>query len=170
MRDKRIKETKELIERFFNGETTVEEERRLYRIFRRQSLPAEIERYREVFRAFGSMQSDAPRRAAIVSIALRAMRYTAVAMVLILGAMAYQGYHEERMLARIYGGSYVIENGRRIDDLSRIQPYIKMALSSAEDIEESVSRNDAVRQAELDVLNSIDDPKERERINRMLNE
>lgn len=170
MRNHKLKETEKLIEKFFNGDTTLGEERRLYRLFEKRGLPPELERYRAVFGAFGSMQAETVSRATLMPVALRALKYAAAALILLIGTTTLHNYHEERTLARLYGGSYVIENGHRIDDLSLIYTDIKDALCTARDIENQATKADAVRQAELDVLNSIDDPKERARINEMLNE
>ena len=73
------------------------------------------------------------------------------------------------MLARVYGGSYVIENGHRIDDLSMIKTDIETALGEARHIEEHIEKRSPIEQAEQDLLNSIDDPDERKRISEMLN-
>ena len=39
MNNKKTKEIERLVERFFDGETTTEEEARLYKVFRRKRLP-----------------------------------------------------------------------------------------------------------------------------------
>ena len=56
MNNRKTRELEELVERFFNGDTTTAEEARLYRLFRRKRLPAELERMRPMFAAFASMQ------------------------------------------------------------------------------------------------------------------
>lgn len=168
MNNKEIKKTEKLIERFFNGDTSLADERRLYRTFSRRSLPPELEKYRPLFRGFGLMTADGGHKARLISVVKRAACASAVALVLILGVSAYLNYHEDRMLARVYGGSYVIENGRRIDDLSRIKTDIETALGDAERIEARVEQSSPVEQAEQDVLNSIDDPAERQRIMELL--
>lgn len=168
MNSKEIKNTERLIERFFNGDTSLAEERRLYRTFLRRSLPPELEKYRSVFRGFASMSAGNGHKARLMPVIRRAVCASAVALVLILGVSAYLNYNEDRMLARVYGGSYIIENGRRIDDLSRIKTDIEAVLLDAERIEARVAQSSPVEQAEQDVLNSIGDPAERQRIMKLL--
>lgn len=169
MNSNEIRKTEKLIERFFNGDTTLAEERRLYRLFGRGPLPPELEKYRPVFAGFGSLPPDGGHRARLMPAFRRAVCGTAAALVLIFGISAYLNYHEDRMLARVYGGSYVIENGHRIDDLSLIKNDIEEALGEARHIEQRIGKGSPVEQAELDVLNSIDDPAERKRVSEMLN-
>lgn len=169
MNSREIRNTERLVRRFFDGDTTLAEERRLYRLFSRKELPAELEKYRSVFAAFGSMQADEGRRASLVPIFRRAACGVAAAVLLLLGVWAYAGYREDKALARLYGGSYVIENGVRTDDLSRIQGDIRRALADAERVEKRVGQGSVADRAEADVLGNIDDPELRRQVEDMLN-
>ena len=93
----------------------------------------------------------------------------AAMLALIVGIAIYSNYHEEQSLARIYGGSYVIENGRRIDDLSAIQDDIERALADSHRIEQHAEHN-VIDRAEQDVLDNISDPDMRDEVEKMLNE
>ena len=165
MNNKKTKEIERLVERFFDGETTTEEEARLYKVFRRKRLPDSLERMRPVMEAFGSMSEEKPQRAKTVS----ALMGAAAMLALIVGIAIYSNYHEEQSLARIYGGSYVIENGRRIDDLSAIQDDIERALADSRRIEQHAEHN-VIDRAEQDVLDNISDPDMRDEVEKMLNE
>lgn len=170
MRTKDIERAERLIEKFFDGETTLAEEKWLYRLFGRRDLPEQLRRYRPMFAAFGSMPADRERKARIVAMFRRAVSATAVVLLLVAGMALYSDYHEDRMLARVYGGSYVIENGRRIDDLSRIRENIESTLDEANRIEARLNGLETVRSAEQDVLDGIDDPEMRRQVEDMLNE
>ena len=74
------------------------------------------------------------------------------------------------MLARLYGGSYVIENGKRIDDLSRIRSNIESTIEDAKRIEAQVNEAEVAKNAKKEVLEGIDDPEMRRQIEEMLNE
>ena len=50
----RKEEIQKLIDRYFEGETTLEEERRLYEFFQKDNIPAEFEEYTEMFRDFAA--------------------------------------------------------------------------------------------------------------------
>lgn len=170
MRTKDIEQAERLIEKFFDGETTLAEEKWLYRLFGRRDLPEQLRRYRPMFAAFGSLPADRERKARIVAMFRRAVSATAVVLLLVAGMALYSDYHEDRMLARVYGGSYVIENGRRIDDLSRIRENIESTLDEANRIEARLNGLETVRSAEQDVLDGIDDPEMRRQVEEMLNE
>ena len=104
-----------------------------------------------------------------MSIVRRALMGAAAMLALIVGIAIYSNYHEEQSLARIYGGSYVIENGRRIDDLSAIQDDIERALADSRRIEQHTEHN-VIDRAEQDVLDNISDPDMRDEVEKMLNE
>lgn len=169
MNNKKTKEIERLVERFFDGETTTEEEARLYKVFRRKRLPNSLERMRPVMEAFSSMSEEKPQRAKTVSIVRRALMGAAAMLALIVGIAIYSNYHEEQSLARIYGGSYVIENGRCIDDLSAIQDDIERTLADSRRIEQHAEHN-VIDRAEQDVLDNISDPDMRDEVEKMLNE
>ena len=170
MNERKIKEIDRLIGKFFDGETTLREEQRLYEFFARRSVPARLQGYREVFAGFASMQAGEPRRLKLRRVLMRVAAAAAVALIVVSAVVAYAGYREDRHLARLYGGSYVIENGHRIDDLSEIKDDIEKALDDAGRIERRISSANVADNAEQEVLNSIDDPSERRRISEMLND
>lgn len=166
--DRHIKEVETLVEKFFDGETTLDEERRLYDFFKRADVPPHLSGYREMFSDFAALpiekEAVKPRRRTI----WRIVAACAAVVLIAFGLWFYGDLQEERMLARMYEGSYVIENGRRTDNLSKIMPDIKAALQYADNVEKNAESMDPVRSAEADVLNSIDDPAERKRISEML--
>ena len=169
MNNKKIKEIERLADRFFAGDTTNAEETRLYRLFRRKRLPAELERLRPVFAAFASMGDAQPRRTPIIRTLRRVAVGTAAALALALCLALYSDYRENRALARLYGGSYAIENRRRIDALGALRGDIEQALDDARRIE-SRSARDFIDSAEQDVLDNIDDPDMQKEVEQMLNE
>ena len=54
MKTEEYKSIEDLLDRFFEGQTSNEEERVLYKFFARPDIPAHLERYREVFGYFES--------------------------------------------------------------------------------------------------------------------
>ena len=92
------------------------------------------------------------------------------ALALVFGLTVYADFREERMLAQVYGGSYVIDNGRRIDDLGLIRADIENALGEADRIEKRLGSADVVNETEQDVLDGISDPATRRQVEMMLNE
>lgn len=169
MKKTEIKNIETLVGKFFDGDTTQTEEQRLYSFFSSRRVPSELEKYRETLTAFGLISKrEAPVRARRITL-WRTVASVAAAAVIAFGVMTYINLHEERMLAAIYGGSYVIENGHRTDNLRQIKDDIKTALSDAKTIEHHANNSSTVDDAEQDVLNNIDDPDMRREVQQMLN-
>lgn len=170
-KNRREQDMERLIDRFFNGDTTLGEERRLYRFFAHPGVPPRFERYRGLFAGFASMPAVPARGGRpVVTVLWRAAAGISAAVLIFICVSVYMDVRERQLLARTYGGSYVIMDGRRIDDLSEIKDDIETALSAAEKIEDGMSGRNVVEKAEQDVLGSIDDPAERKRISEMLND
>ena len=55
MKTKDIQDIQMLVARFLDGETTLEEERKLYAFFLHDDVPAELLKYQEMFRAYASI-------------------------------------------------------------------------------------------------------------------
>lgn len=173
-----------LIDRFFLGETSVEEEQKLYDFYvNHQDLPEDLEAYRTLIMGFGALSFQTSNQTSHkeqslhiskqVSIRRRwlyACSGIAAALLLYAGITFVARQQQEKTLANIYAGSYVIINGQRIDDLSRIKPDIESALSEAKVIESQVSRKSAVTDAEQQILDNAGTEEERARIEQLLNE
>ena len=189
---KTIDEILTLIERFFEGDTSLEEEQWLYDYFKQtKDLPQELEAYSEMFLDFDAITLDDAPSVEMTeaeptnslpkveqTIALNPPKYRslwkqvvgiAAMIAIIVGSVwSYQTY-QDIQLQNIYGGSYMIVDGKRIDNLREILPEIKSTLSLA-DAYEAPSPTDLINQAEQDLLNHIQDAQERERIQALLNQ
>ena len=189
---KDIAEILNLIERFFEGDTTLEEEHWLYNYFKQtKNLPEELEAYRETFLDFDAIalavgdattanneNHEVPLTSIEIPINSTPPKYhgwwrqiagiAAMVAIVIGGMWTYQSY-QRLQLEKIYGGSYMIVDGERIDDLRQILPHIKHALTLA-DAYEATSPTLLIDQAEQDLLDNIQDAQERERIRQLLNQ
>ncbi len=67
-----------LVTRFFDGETTLEEERRLYAFFQREDVPNDLREYQEMFRGYAAL---APKKARKHVLIPRWTRLTGIAAV-----------------------------------------------------------------------------------------
>ena len=189
---KDIAEIKLLMEQFFEGNTTLEEEKCLYDYFKQhQDLPEELEAYRELFLDLDAITlnevqpAEFPEEEPAISLPSTELpansappKYRklwlgvasiAASIAIFLGSFGIYRTYENMKLQRIYGGSYMVVDGVRIDNLREILPQIKSALSLAEDID-SPSPTDLINQAEQDLLGNIQDAQERERIHQLLNQ
>lgn len=166
-----------LIDRFFDGETSVEEEKSIYAFYSSHpELPEELESYRDMFAGFSAISFDTDSFDANVPTKSIRRRFLyvlsglAAAILLCVGIFVAVDMHQDHVLAKNYEGSYMIVNGERIDDLSLIKPEIEKALTQAEHIERHVDEHSVIKSAEKSVLDNIGDPKEKERIQQLLNE
>lgn len=186
-------EIKKLIERFMEGDTSLEEEHRLYYFFTREDVPDSLVEYKDMFADFaaiecgndvstvaetsvhedGGLQCVQTNRP-LHRISMGSFRKWAVAaaasIVVVLGTSLLYDHYEEEKLERRYGGSYMVVNGTRIDNLREMQPEIENVLAHADEIENRLMASERIRMAEQTVLNGIADEAERERIRRILDE
>jgi len=175
-----------LTEHFFDGATSLQEEQELYDFYDQHSerLPEDLEANREIIMGFGAIcfkeVNQAPKDSEgkvsedssnhLRTKFLRIMIGIAAILLLCFGITTVIHLNASQELARNYEGSYMIVNGQRIDDLSRIKPNIERALSQASSIEEELEEKPTIKGAEQNVLDNIDDPEEKARIEKMLNE
>lgn len=184
---KEYNDIKQLIDRFFEGETSLEEEQKLYDFYSSHlALSEDLEEYRDMFAdidaiAFNTVEEEADilamNMATGVTPAIHSHRklfYTissiAAAILICFGIFTVVNEHEDKMLAKSYEGSYVIVKGERIEDLSRIKPDIEKALCLAKNIERQVEDHSVIKDAEQNVLDNIENPREKARIQQLLNE
>lgn len=157
---------KRLVDKFLDGETSRREERALYAYFTSPDVAEELADYKLMFADFAIVGNAHTHRVATLAPLWRAVIGAAAVALLVFGAVAVSRLHEERQLALLYEGSYVIDNGRRIDDLCEIKDCIEGALNEAEKIEQY----NVVQQAEDNVLDNISDPQMRSDVEKILNE
>ena len=170
---------RELVDRFFLGDTSLAEEQALYAYFAQEDIDPRLASYAPMFRdlaaaRLASTPAEAGRQPLRKRRALTWRRIAAAAAVALAVAggatAALRSYHEEEMLARCYEGSYVIKDGKRIDNLRRIRQQIEQTLRTADAIERKVQSDGVVEEATRDVLSNIDDPAERQRLARLLDD
>lgn len=155
-----------LVGKFLDGETSRREERVLYAYFTSPDVADELADYKLMFADFAIVGNAHTRRATTQTPLWRAVIGMAAVALLVFGAITVARLHEERQLALLYEGSYVIDNGRRIDNLREIKGYVEMALNEAETIEQQ----NVVEQAETHVLENISDPQLKRDVEEILNE
>lgn len=163
-----------LAERFFDGDTTVEEERTLYAFYSSHAaLPADMEQYRPLITDLGGMDfgEEKPAHPAQGFRHKLLVTLSGIAASLLVCITVYsllQNHHERQQFAATYEGSYVIQDGKRIDDLSLIKTDIEHAISQAESMETHMEeQNAAVDAAEEDILKHAS-PEQRAELEEMM--
>lgn len=163
------RQAEKLISRYFEGKTTVFEERRLYDYFSGGDIPGELEEYAEMFRDLAAAAGPALPKSHLRRVRTAVAAAAAVAVVA-LAAVWGSAAVEERSLERLYGGSYMVVDGKRTDNLREMKGEIHSTLREAAGIEHKVAAlQSAAQSAEDEVLTSIPDPKQRKEIEELLN-
>ena len=154
-----------LTEKFFDGITTLEEEQTLYAYFASDDIEPSLMPLQDMFRDLAALHDMAvtadistptPPPATTPKAKWRSMwtAFAAAAAVILLLVIvkSASNWHEEQQLAALYEGSYMIIDGKRIDDLRKLKPEIEKSLSEAEQIERLMTADDMARKAELTAL------------------
>lgn len=89
-------------------------------------------------------------------------------MLISLGGIWIYTLQEEQHLAQLYGGSYMIVDGKRYDNLREIKDDIRQTLADAQQIERQADGQAVIEEAEQEVLESIGDPAERQKLKEIL--
>lgn len=170
------KEIKLLIDKFLDGETTLAEERKLYAYFRSDHKFPEYLHYREMFLDFVAVQQlsehieETPKQLTRTNtVTLRRIIAIAASLLFLLGIYIFYGQYQDHQLARKYAGSYTIVNGVRNDNLHEIKGKLKETFAEADRIAQKVQSQAVIENAETEVLESIDDPKQRKALEQLLN-
>lgn len=155
-------QARQLIERFYRCQTSEADEQALRRFLLSPALPPDLSDDARVILAM--------TEPALPSVSHEGRRWlrpllrvAAVVAVAAIGGAAYLQLQTARLEAR-YGGSYVIENGRRTDNLRRIHRQIEQTLALAD------ADYDPIHEAEAEMLQAIDDPDLRRRLDHLLDE
>ena len=134
---KRNERIKDLLNRFFEGQTSDKEERELYLFFRRDNLPEEFASYRSVIKYFetgladelDSAMPNPPSRT--ISSKKRWIVWSSIAASFLLILFAPLYFLNIPETPDPLEGSYIIRNGMRITDLKRIRPELEATIQNA---------------------------------------
>lgn len=163
-----------LILRFLDGDTSLDEEKRLYAYFARtKEVDEALRPYAEYFRDLATLQPieatpiphitpQRPRRW------VRTVVSMAASVALLVGGVWGYRLHKEHVLAQRYGGSYMIVNGKRCDDLLKIEDHIKQTLRDGHQVEQLMDGQELIDQAEQEVLQSVGDSAQRQQLKDIL--
>ena len=121
-----------LLERFFEGQTSIKEEQELYRFFMRDDIPDELVRYKPLIKYFesgladelsSSMQPEThtPKRK-------RWVVWGGIAASFLLALCTSLYFLATREAPDPFEGSYIIRNGVRITDLKLIRPELEATI------------------------------------------
>lgn len=170
-----------LIDRFMAAETTLDEEQQLYDYFARPDVAPELEPYRTMFAGYAALATvpvslpkevrpeAKPHRGIMYSLSVRRWWIgVAASVALLVATVAGVWLHGSEMFYRYHRGSYMIVEGRCIDDPWILRRHVRRVLADAEVIEYEAARDVSIESIEQDVLDMIPDATERERLRLLL--
>ena len=149
----------EQIERFFEGQTSNEEEQELYAFFSNENVPEQLLPYRPIFAYFDEgikeeefNRQTVERKNKQMSLKKKISLWTGIAASILL-LISFGIYHFTREKEfNPYEGSYIIRNGVKITDPKIVNPEIEKTLLFVQEQEE---KNDRLRR-QLEEINSED--------------
>lgn len=97
-----------LLDRYFEGETTLEEEKILAAFFASADVPADLQPYRALFGFFAEARELEPKTEVSLPVKRNRLRWIPVAasVVLLLGAGTFAYFHSEKMPSKQELGTY----------------------------------------------------------------
>jgi len=123
----------EQIDRFFEGETSQEEEKELYAFFAGEEIPEHLQPYQSLFRYFENEIATEIQQETTTLPRRRNLRplWISIAASLLLAALTSLFFFEKADTFDEFEGSYIIRNGERITDLNVIRPELEATLQKA---------------------------------------
>jgi hypothetical protein len=126
-----------MLNRFFEGLTSGDEEQALYRFFNREDLPEHLIRYKPVFKYFEThLEEEAARpsvtkkRTALRRPMIRRFGWISLVAAVATGCIFLLHFRMTEPFDP-YEGSYIIRNGVRIADTKLIRPELEKTIHEA---------------------------------------
>jgi hypothetical protein len=151
MRKYSDKDMERLVQLFMEGMTSLEQECRLYAYFSGPDVAPALECYRDMFAGFAAIGQAEGKKRRVVSLR-RWCVWAAAACVLFAVFYVAADKYEEWHLESLYGGSYMIVNGERIDDLQAMKPEIERILAYTEKLEQRTSISNCLQSIEVNII------------------
>ena len=131
---------RQLIERFLDGKTTNAEEQMLYDYFAGDDIAPEFAKYREMFQWYSDGMPEIKSKERIRPI-WRIIALAASVLLLVgIGICIYR-YQQQRQEYALYEGSYIIRNGVKITEISKILPELKATEQTVTDMMNQQNNN-----------------------------
>ena len=136
-----------LVERFFEGKTTCEEEQELYTFFSGDTVPEDLQQYQPIFQYFTDelkqelqavpLKQTPTRRKGMKRIAYIISMAASVLLIVSIGINILFP-RKNNQETNPYEGSYIVRNGVKITDMKIVQPEIEATLQNMMEYEQEM--------------------------------
>ncbi len=169
----------QLIDLFFDGTTTLQEEQALYAYFNSDNVAEQHLPWREMFRDIATLNTPAPDSVSVSvpvkkTVPVKTNRiWTAAAAIIAFTILTATITIQDnvRKLAYLeakYQGSYIIVDGKRIDNISTIHTQLDSTLNVADAIEQKTKQQYDVDEVVSDLISSYKNPQAQQAIQKAL--
>ncbi|MDR1369752.1 MAG: hypothetical protein LBJ72_06460 [Dysgonamonadaceae bacterium] len=185
------KHIEELLERFFDGRTSNEEEQKLYSFFSGNDIPERLKSYIPLFqffetemkREFNNIQNKIPGTKKLTGIKKQLSLWIGIAASFLLLVTVFNKIIKNDNAFDPYEGSYIIHNGKIITDPDVIHPELEATVKAVSkqreliekmvnDLPEEDDYNQVTQEIEVQyclLVNSFPDKITREKVKEILN-
>lgn len=130
----------QLIELFLDGKTTNAEEQMLYDYFAGDDIEPEFAKYREMFQWYSDGMPEIKGKERTMPI--RRIIALAASVLLLVGiGIGIYRYQQQQQEYALYEGSYIIRNGVKITEISKILPELKATEQTVTDMMNQQNNN-----------------------------
>jgi uncharacterized membrane protein YvbJ len=159
----------ELMDRFFDGSTSNEEERELYTFFSGEDIPAHLLPYKSLFAYFESgieaeLNQETAKKVTLRIRKKKVLWWSSVAASLLILLSLQLFYVSNKQEAYPYEGSYIIRNGVKITDPKIVKPEIEktlqMAMLQQVEYEQMIQEMNNLRDPYLQIMKEIEKQKD----------
>ncbi|MDE5553814.1 MAG: hypothetical protein K2J10_01350 [Muribaculaceae bacterium] len=158
-------EARRMTRLFLDGDTSAEQEKKLYDYFAQRKVASDLECYREMFGWYAGLESASKstndnrrHRTRLIAVAASISALLLIGVGLIAGLPKNSGSLSPD---GIYAGSYIIRNGKKITDIKQILPELRQADRYIDSTLSAFNRPaviDPEKSIISDALRNIDDP------------
>ena len=143
-----IRYTKEyignLLDKYMDGTSTLDEEAILSEYFRGKDIPQEWEDYRQLFQEIEDMRPQAQTIKRMMGWPYKWIAIAASLLILVGIGFGVRQYQDLQKQYAIYEGSYIIRDGKKITDIKQILPELEATEREVSEILKQQNNNQEI--------------------------
>lgn len=127
MKENKYTYIESLLNKFFEGETSKDEERELYLFFSEGDVPVDLINYKPIFNYFDKDIFEDSKQSGIRKkiIKYKWILYSGIAAIFLIIGVSLYVFKPQQEEFNPYEGSYIVRNGVKITDIDIIKPEIE---------------------------------------------